>query len=407
MILKISTIERWLPAIATLWFFVAIDSIISWHPLSSLLLISAAFGVIWGTMIVRPVEYTPKKRFASFLFLCFALWVILTQSDAILQVVGRACYLIPFLFILSWKKQLVSDTYSLLRKCIIFFAIGASAVSVLSLVGLIRFVPHFTIPPQEELHVRLGYVYDVYGLFVMVRDPYQMLSFRACGMMKEPGHFAVILGFIYMIDRFQGRKPNFWIVICGLLTFSANFLLFFMFAEWYSLIKPKNLLKILKWIPVALLGLYIVFIFLPSGIKDQIYYLAYGRNLEQVVDAASTSSSIDDALDERASNLPLIVYEKMSFTERMVGIGRYDTSYALSDYRGMIMAVGWVGMALSSFLYIILVIGIRRSMTFSLLCAFLLILLHRSWMLFWPYIYFLAFLAVSSYNRCDRRIANE
>lgn len=406
MILKISTIERWLPAIATLWFFVAIDSIISWHPLSSLLYVFAAFGVIWGTMIVKPVEYTPKIRFASFLYLCYALWIIFTQSDTIVLVIRWSCFLLPLLFIFSWKKQLLIDTYSILRKFILFFAIGAAAVSILSLIGLIHFVPHFTIPPQEPLHERLGYVYDVYGLFVTLHDPYQMLSFRACGMMKEPGHFAVVLGFIYMIDRFQGRKPNLCIVICGLLTFSANFLLFFMFAEWYSLIKPKNILKILKWIPVALLGLYIAFVFLPSGIKDQIYYLAYGRNLEQVVDAASTSSSVDDALDERASNLPLIVYEKMSFTERMVGIGKYDAAYALSDYRGMIMAVGWMGMALSFFLYFILVIGIRRYMTLSLLSAFFLILLHRYWMLLGPFVFFLAHIAMSTY-KSDRSISNE
>jgi hypothetical protein len=407
MILKISTIERWLPAIATLWFFVSIDSIIVWNPLSPLFILFAAFGVIWGTMIVKPFEYTPKIRFASFLFLCYALWFIITQSDTIVLVVRRTCMLFPLLFVLSWKKPLLSDTYSLLRRCILFFAIGAAIVSVLSLIGFIHFVPHFTMPPQEPLHERLGYVYDVYGLFVTIHDPQQLLAFRACGMMREPGHFAVILGFIYMIDRYQGRKPNLWIVICGLLTFSANFLLLFLFTEWYSLIKPKNILKILKWIPVALLGLYIVFVFLPSGIKDQIYYLAYGRNLEQVVDVASTSSSMDDALDERASNLPLIVYEKMTFTERLVGIGRYDTSYSLSDYRGMIMAVGWVGLALSTFFYFILVMSIRRSMTLSLLFAFILILLHRSWMLLGPYIYFLAFLAMSTYNRCERKTSNE
>lgn len=392
--IRISTIEKWLPAIATLWFFVSLDSIIVWNPLSPLIRLFALFGIVWGTMIVKPIGFSPRIRLSFFLYLGFALFYILTRSVTISIAFSRICTLLPFLFIMIWKVELIAETYSFLRKCVVFFAIGAAIVSVLSIVGLIRFVPHFTLPPQELLHVRLGYVYDVYGLFVTLHDPLQMLSFRACGMMMEPGHFAVILGFVYLIDRFQGRKPNIWIVICGLLTFSANFLLFVLFTEISYLFHIKNLIVVLKWAIVLLLSLYVVYISLPSSIQDDVYYLAYGRNLEKVIDTASSSSSMDDALDERASDLPLMVYERMSLSEKLFGVGRFDTAYALSDYRGMIMTVGIVGMTLSAFFYILLVLGVRRSLALSLLLAYALILIHRSWMLCSSYIYFLGFLAV-------------
>ncbi len=402
--IRISTIEKWLPAIATLWFFVSLDSIIVWNPLSPLIRLFALFGIVWGTMIVKPIGFSPRIRLSFFLYLGFALLYIVTRSDTIIIAINRICTLLPLLFIMTWKVELLAETYSFLRKCVIFFAIGAAIVSILSIIGLIRFVPHYTLPPQELLHVRFGYVYDVYGLFVTLHDPLQTMSFRACGMMKEPGHFAVVLGFVYMIDRFQGRNPNIWIVICGLLTFSANFPLFILFTEFSYLFQLKHLKKVLKWIIVVSSSLYVVFISLPSNIQDEVSYLAYGRNLEKVVEAASTSSSMDDALDERASDLPLMVYERMSFSEKLFGVGRFDTAYALSDYRGMIMTVGIVGMSLSALFYIFLVFGIRRSLALSLLLAYTLILVHRSWMLCASYVYFLGFLAVSTNNSYRKEV---
>ncbi|MBR5989815.1 MAG: hypothetical protein IK003_09865 [Prevotella sp.] len=264
------------------------------------------------------------------------------------------------------------------------------------MIGLISKVPHFVVPPQEALHERMGCVYYVYGLFVTVQDPAQMLIYRACGMMKEPGHFAVVLGFIYLIDRYQGRRINFWLVLCGLLTFSSNFVLIAFFTELHNIFVMSNTRKIVKWFILALLAIYIVFLFLPSDIQDQIYYLFYGRNLEKVIDILSSSSSINEALDERASNLPLAIYNKMTFSEMIVGIGGFDTSYCLSDYRGMIMATGIVGLLLSNIIYLILIRGARKAVAISLLLSFILILMHRSWMLYFPYVYFLSMLAIAT-----------
>ena len=389
-------IDRLLPYLAAIWFFVSIDSIFVWNSFSSVIHIFTAIGVIWGSVISKSVTFLRKYRLVFFLLFCYLMWILSCLATNLGFFVKRICVFAPFLFMLFWSKDLLSKSYLNIRKAVLFFAIGASVVSILSLIGLISRVPHFVMPPQEALHERFGYVYYVYGLFVTIQDPAQMLIYRACGMMKEPGHFAVVLGFVYLIDRYQGRKMNKWLVLCGLLTFSFNFVLILLFTEFHNILKSRNTRKIVKWVIFVLLGIYILFLFLPSDIQDQIYYLFYGRNLETVFNALSSSSSINEALDERANDIPLTIYNKMSINEMFFGIGGFDTAYCLSDYRGMIMATGFVGLILSNLAYFIIIRNARKALTLSLLMSFLLVLMHRSWMLYFPYIYYLSLLAVGS-----------
>lgn len=389
-------IDRLLPYLAAIWFFVSIDSIFVWNSFSSVIHIFTAIGVIWGSVISKSVTFLRKYRLVFFLLFCYLIWILSCLATNLGFFVKRICVFAPFLFMLFWSKDLLSKSYLNIRKAVLFFAIGASVVSILSLIGLISRVPHFVMPPQEALHERFGYVYYVYGLFVTIQDPAQMLIYRACGMMKEPGHFAVVLGFVYLIDRYQGRKMNKWLVLCGLLTFSFNFVLILLFTEFHNILKSRNTRKIVKWVIFVLLGIYILFLFLPSDIQDQIYYLFYGRNLETVFNALSSSSSINEALDERANDIPLTIYNKMSINEMFFGIGGFDTAFCLSDYRGMIMATGFVGLILSNLAYFIIIRNARKALTLSLLMSFLLVLMHRSWMLYFPYIYYLSLLAVGS-----------
>lgn len=389
-------IDRLLPYLAAIWFFVSIDSIFVWNSFSSVIHIFTAIGVIWGSVISKSVTFLRKYRLVFFLLFCYLMWILSCLSTNLGFFVKRICVFAPFLFMLFWSKDLLSKSYLIIRKAVLFFAIGASVVSILSLIGLISRIPHFVMPPQEALHERFGYVYYVYGLFVTIQDPAQMLIYRACGMMKEPGHFAVVLGFVYLIDRYQGRKMNKWLVLCGLLTFSFNFVLILLFTEFHNILKSRNTRKIVKWVIFVLLGIYILFLFLPSDIQDQIYYLFYGRNLETVFNALSSSSSINEALDERANDIPLTIYNKMSINEMFFGIGGFDTAFCLSDYRGMIMATGFVGLILSNLAYFIIIRNARKALTLSLLMSFLLVLMHRSWMLYFPYIYYLSLLAVGS-----------
>ena len=141
--------------------------------------------------------------------------------------------------------------------------------------------------------------------------------------------------------------------------------------------------------------------FLPSDVKEQVEYLAYGRNLESVVEAYNESSSLTSALDERASDDSIAEYEKMSTMQYLFGGGQVDVAEGgmLSDYRGMILHIGILGLVLSAFLFFFIVRGTPLKVKIALLFAYFLVLIHRSWMLYAPpHIIFLAFLAVFSYR---------
>ena len=398
-----SAIYKGLAIVATFWFFVVLNSYIIWNSLAPVTRLLAAFAVIGGTFLLPQKLTLPKKRRFIFLFgLIYYFWILLVMSDSIAEAVRISTEYIPLLCIFLWPIDLLDKVYVTIRKVVIFFAIGSAIVSVLILIGLGNKLPHLVLPPREALHERLGVVYYLYGLFIADCRPVLGVSSRACGMLQEPGHFAILLGFIYLIDRFSHRKINAWLVICGLLTFSSTFVLIVLFTELRNIFTWKFLKKFLIALPLLVLSVAVVIRFLPQDLREEIEYYAYGRNLEKVVEAFNESSSLDAALDERASGYSIANYEKLSTTQRLFGGGYKDVGYALSDYRGLILDMGILGMALAIVFFLAILSHTPFSMKIALGLSFFLIVLHRSWMLYPPYIFFLAFIAVLAFRSARR-----
>lgn len=395
MTLRICTIEKWLPAIGALWFFVIINSFIIWNPLAPIFHFVPALFVIWGSLLVNKWDDSKYNRRISVFAVVYFVWIVLTMCDGGAQIVKRSTDYIPLFFIFFWTKELQFKTYVLIRKVFIFYAIGCSILSILILLGFGNTIPHIVLPPREALHIRLGYVYYLYGVFVTICEPGLGVISRACGMLQEPGHFAILLGFIYLIDRLCGQKINYWIVIGGLFTFSSTFVLIVLFTEIHHLFSWKNLRKLIFSLPVIVLVFVLLYSFLPSDVKDQIEYFSYGRNLEQVVEAYNETSSLTGALDERANTFSITNYEKLSFSQYLFGGGYIDSGYALSDYRGMILHVGLLGVCLSILFYLSILIKTPSKMGIALGLTFFLIIIHRSWMLYEPYIFFFSFMAMT------------
>lgn len=398
-----SAIYKRLAIVATFWFFVVLNSYIIWNPLAPVIRLLAAFAVIGGTFLLPQKLSLPRNRQAVFLFgILYYFWILLALSDSIAEAVRISTEYIPLLCIVLWPSELLDRVYTVLRKVVIFFAIGSAILSVLILLGFGNSIPHLVLPPREALHERIGMVYYLYGLFIADCHPVLGVSSRACGMLQEPGHFAILLGFIYLIDRFRHRKINAWIVICGLLTFSSTFVLIVLFTELHSIFSWRFLKKFLIALPLIILGVVVIIKCLPSELQEQIEYYAYGRNLERVVDAFSESASLDAALDERASDYSIANYEKLSTTQRLFGGGYKDVGYALSDYRGLILDMGIVGMTLAILFFLAILFHTPFSLKIALGLSFFLIVLHRSWMLYPPYIFFLAFMAVLAFRSARR-----
>ena len=396
--LKIN-IENWLPPMATIWLFVVLNSYIVWNALAPVVRILPALVIIGGTFLIsKKLRFTKSLCTLSLFIIIYFFWVTALLSFSFASFVRRVLEIVPMLCIIFWPKVLILRTYNIIRKIIIFFAIGSAIITVLILLGFGERIPHLTLPPREPLHERIGMVYYLYGFFIADHYPISGVAGRACGMLQEPGHFAILLGFIYIIERFSNRKINFWIVLCGVLTFSSAFVLMMLFTEIYQLFVWKKLRKLLLILPVIAVGLIAVYSFLPSEIKEQVEYLAYGRNLENVVDAYNETSSLTGALDERANDDSIAQYEKLNTKQYLFGGGKIGKDGMLSDYRGMILMIGVFGVVLSTLLYILVLKGTPLKVIIALGFAYFLVIIHRSWMLLSPYIFFLAFMAVFFYK---------
>ena len=198
------------------------------------------------------------------------------------------------------------------------------------------------------------------------------------------------------IDRFSHRKINFWIVLCGLLTFSLNFVLMFIFVEFHNFFIRQNLGKALKLSIVLVGSIGLLFFILPQQTKDTIVYLFFERNIENVYENYEATGSLTGALDARTGDYSLILYENIDNNSFLFGTGYYDSSSALSDYRGTILYIGLIGLLLSiiASISILQIKGYWR-LKVSLFLSLFLIYLHRGWMMYYAYLYFLSYLAIA------------
>lgn len=385
--------------IACFWLFVVLDSFFIWNRFENVITLLAYLGVIGITcrLQIRHEIHINAKAFIVILCvaLCF-LWMLFSYSGNAVGFLIHIIRLISILTVFTWPIAEYEKLYNVFRRIILFFAIGSTIVSVLTATGLIKFIPYYELPPRSPLHESLGIVYYVYGFFVTNQGSLEIFP-RACGMLQEPGHFAIILGFVYMADRLLGRKLSLWVIVCGFLTFSSNFPLIIVITEIYNLLKFKNLFNVLKWFVIAIFVGIVLFNCLSRDLQDTIKYLAYERNLEEVIDAMSTSGSLTDALDKRTSSSGDTAFRNINSSNMWVGLGHDDTLITLSDYRGVILQYGVIGLALIVFAILAVTMKLHVRQRSQIIAYLLLVLIQRSWMFYAPYLYFLTYVLSNMY----------
>lgn len=383
-----------IPWIVTLWFFVSINSFFLWFGFGRIIQIIAFFGMLFASLkLLKKFKITTYNLPIFLSLLVYVLWSVGFISNQYALLI-KTFNFIPLFLLLFWPKDVFNDCYKVLRKAVIFFAIGSSVVSILSFVGVLYYLPHFTFGAHSQLHESKGIGYFVYGAFVVLYSS-AGISSRACGPLQEPGHWAIILGLFYLIDWYVLRKRNVWIIICGILTFSSGFLAMVLFVEIFNLFSKKYIGKTIRYLSTLIIVLYIGFLLLPQDTKDQVVYLLFERNLESVFESFDETGSLDDALDARASDYSLRRYDNMTIDDFLFGTGYRDTSAAVSDYRGTILYMGLIGLILSIIPVVLIIRRAKWMLAVSLCLCLFLIYLHRGWMFFSSYIYFLAFLAVT------------
>ena len=136
-----------------------------------------------------------------------------------------------------------------------------------------------------------------------------------------------------------------------------------------------------------------VYTTLPKTYKTEIDYLFYGRNLEQATEIFEASNSLDDALNTRASAEGLSIYDNIDGNTFL--FGGEELTDILSDYRGLIVTLGVIGIILSFICVNSLAMQSSLKMKLILYAIYVLVLLHRSWMIPYPSIYTLFFLIIA------------
>lgn len=386
-------IDRWAPWFAVFWLLYSMNSIFAWFSFSVILRIVAVTGVIASSILMDQHDVSKERRWIALLAFLYFLWAFI-KVENVIAYLSVAMTFVPFICILFWPNDLLLRTYIVFRKIVIFFAIGSSIITALYYVGLTSHLPHYELGPQSALHENRNDWYTVYGIFPALCG-IDLFFQRACGMMEEPGHFSIVLGFVYMIDRYTKRKINPTIIIAAIFAFSSTFFLILLFTEFRNFIVKWK--KTVLYIFYSIVLCVLVYKALPRDMQDMVYYLTYERNLEQVVDAYDSSGSLNEALDERANSLGQNVYDKLSFEEKLVG-GKGDSFIILSDYRGFIVNMGYIGLFLVISISLMSLYGAPHLLKISLILSLFLILLHRSWFFYEPFPYFMSFIACTLYR---------
>ena len=389
-----SGIVKWAPCFAVIWLLYVMNSVLAWYSFGVVFRVIAATGVVFASYLMKDHVVTRKRGSIAFLTFIYMLWAEM-KMDHFIAYLSVVMTFLPFMCIVFWPDELLKRTYELFRKVVIFFAIGTAILTALSYVGSISYIPHIEMLSQSALHENRNDYYLVYlGIFPELNGV-DIFFHRACGMMEEPGHFSIVLGLIYLIDRYTHRRINPMIIIAAIFAFSSTFFLIMLFTEFWSLIVEwkKTLLYLFFAITLSL----IVYNALPRDMQYVVYYLAYERNMEQVVEAYDSSGSLDEALDERANDLGKNVYDRLSFDQKLVG-GEGGRFLILSDYRGFIVAMGYIGFWIVILISMMTISGAPTLLKISLFLSLGMIMLHRSWFFYEPFPYFMSFLACVLYK---------
>lgn len=387
-------LEMITPTCTVLWLLYILNTVFAWFSFGVILRVLGVTGMLAYSLLGKRHEVTKGRRMMAIFVFFYFMWAIV-KMDHFLAFVSVMMTFVPMLCLLFWPTEMLKEVYELFRKVVIFFAIGSSIITLLSYVGMTSSIPHFEMPSQSSLHENRGDYYNIFLIFPELNGP-TILFNRACGMMEEPGHFSIVLGFIYLIDRYTNRKINSAIIVCAIFAFSSAFVLIFLFTEFWNLLKSwKKTILYGLFATIVGIGLYQI---LPRDKQDMIKYLAYERNLEKVTDSLESSGSLNDALDERSSDLGNKIYDHMSFGQKLVG-NEWDPDMVLSDYRGFIVTMGYVGFILIILISLASFSGASIQLKISLSLTLFLIMLHRSWLFYDPFPYFMSFIASTLYSK--------
>lgn len=409
MTLKISIHHLTVFACA-IWAFTALNPFYLWIFMGAIGYLLAFFLVSVSaiSLLKHNLLVYNKERIILAVSVLFYLLILLLHGGLIKNSVMFFLHS-PLLMIAFFPNEILYKTFELFRKIILFFAIGAIIVFVISFLGFYDYLPYFEVEGISNIHRTSGVTLRIHGFVVTMFNTVQSVSIlRACGPLQEPGHFGIILGIVMFIDRLLVKKMNIILLICGILTFSPAFFVILFITEVYQLLinrklkrtEPSKKNKKLKIATVSTVLLFTIgVIIFNSTLRSRMWYMVYERNFEKVITSVKSGESIEEGLNERVNNTGIVYYEQFRKSSKIwFGDENWEKGgVVLSDHRGMIATIGIVGFLMSIIVCFSVLLRANKKQFYFIVCIMAFIYLHRAWMFLSPYIIFLFFTALSAY----------
>lgn len=388
------------------WLFITINPYISWL-FSTLILgiisfILMTLATYFNVHNAEKQVWSKSKLLFAVIICIYIAYLGLAYVSTFLNMIFRVLQYFPLLFLLFWKEKNLLSVYEWFRKLILFFAYGSILLTLFGLGGIHNNIPHIELEGMSNAHNLSRNILKIYGFAVtstIAEYPLfgRSVIMRAHGCLQEPGHFAIILGLLFIIDTFSKRKVNVAMVICGFLTFSPFFYFSFLLVALIKFSTMKNKKGVYSTVLVISLLLLIISLSLSKSTKEVLWYSLVGRNLEIVVETWKATGSLTETLDMRTSLPGRLLFRQFSQTPKVwtgdVNILYDNETVVLSDYRGFILTLGIIGLAISLITAYCALYNMRRRLyRFVFITTLFLIYLHRSWMFYAPYIVTLCYL---------------
>ena len=398
--------------LSVIYIFLSINPLFLWNIKASIiyfLLVVSLLPIFYLLYKSNVITITRNNTVLAGLILLFI-------ADISLPIFGhefrwaKILLFMPLITIISYPYHLQIKIFKYFDKLIVFFSIISIIFFILFLSGMdFDTLPYykldgFTVPMRRGNHF-----YRIYGLITVPTNviyKFQGVMFtRVCGPFQEPGHFAVILSFVILIEKILYKKIKNILIITGILTFSPVFIITLFIIELYNIFIIKKInIKIYTSILIILIS---GFFLIGEQNRDHIWYLTIGRNFEKKHVSPKSNNSL---LNQRLLESTIIEYDKfISSSEIITGKGaRYLKNIGvMSDFRGLIFKFGLIGLFLVLSIFSSLFLISNKQVFFLLAPLILLIFIHRVWMFESPYIYVFILLGIAaSKNKTNSPIIN-
>lgn len=360
-------------------------------------------GIILATMVVIKLnlyKIDKTKVLFSIPILCFMLHLGTPLLGGEGFDIGKLMSFSSLVLILFYNSYLHSLIFKYLTTTFLFISWFAIVIFMITLVGID--LPYYKIEAQTLVMLNSfggESFYKLYGLVVSSTNTVYNVGglniARICGPFQEPGHFAIYLGLITFFQKIIFNKISLGFILAGILTLSPNYLIFLVIAFFYDFIYSKNRSKTLMYLFGSFIG--VSFLLMASEtIRDELIFLMLGRNFD------NSGTDIVQLLDDRAGKQTLAYYESFVNTS-YVYFGRgveFMSQYGvLSDWRGMVLKFGLIGLFFSVLASIrILFFTNIKMLKFFVALMLLIIYLQRSWMFESTFVYLFTIIGLISFQ---------